>query len=240
MPGLLQHRRRGRSRRPRRDFAVAAVRGRERPCRVPVGVRRPAPAQRRDPRLPEPVHVRTRCRSSAADVALAQALADVASIAIVQDQATREAAIREGQLQHALNSRIAIEQAKGMIAERDSVDMDAAFSILRRFARNNNRGLTEVAGALVAGTLNVDTLARDRRPPSTATASKSRRDRAAYRHIAAWPAPRCIVGDRRVISSRALRNRGRRYTVSCQRNSCCQPRCSGPLVAPRLPRGSTV
>ena len=99
------------------------------------------------------------------DVALAQALADVASIAIVQDQATREAAIREGQLQHALNSRIAIEQAKGMIAERGGVDMDAAFTQLRRFARNNNRGLTEVAGALVAGTLSIDRLTRGRRVP---------------------------------------------------------------------------
>jgi GAF domain-containing protein len=102
---------------------------------------------------------------SAADVVLAQALADVASIAIIQDQATREAAIREGQLQHALNSRIAIEQAKGMIAERGHVDMDAAFSILRRFARNNNRGLTEVSEALVAGTLSLDALIRERRPP---------------------------------------------------------------------------
>lgn len=102
----------------------------------------------------------------AADVALAQALADVASIAIIQDQATREAAIREGQLQHALNSRIAIEQAKGMVAERVGVDMDAAFSILRRFARNNNRGLTEVAGALVNGTLKIDVLTRERRHPT--------------------------------------------------------------------------
>jgi GAF domain-containing protein len=102
---------------------------------------------------------------SAADVALAQALADVASIAIVQDQATREAAIREGQLQHALNSRIAIEQAKGMIAERSRVDMDTAFTLLRKFARNNNRGLTEVAGALVAGTLGINSLTRERRPP---------------------------------------------------------------------------
>jgi GAF domain-containing protein len=102
---------------------------------------------------------------AAADVALAQALADVASIAIIQDQATREAAIREGQLQHALNSRIAIEQAKGMIAERGSVDMDAAFAILRRYARNNNRGLTEVAGALVSGTLKIDALTRERRHP---------------------------------------------------------------------------
>ncbi len=102
---------------------------------------------------------------SDADVALAQALAHVASIAIVQDTITREAAIREGQLQHALNSRIAIEQAKGMIAERGNVDMDTAFSRMRAFARNSNRGLTEVAEAVVAGTLKIDALTRERRPP---------------------------------------------------------------------------
>ncbi len=102
---------------------------------------------------------------SDAEVALAQALADVASIAIVQDHATRQAAIREGQLQHALISRISIEQAKGMIAERSGVDMDEAFSRLRAFARNNNRGLTEIAEALVAGTISVDSFNRVRRRP---------------------------------------------------------------------------
>jgi GAF domain-containing protein len=101
---------------------------------------------------------------SPAEVALAQALADVASIAIVQDMATREAAIREGHLQHALNSRIVIEQAKGMIAERAGVDMDDAFARMRAFARNNNRGLTEVAEALVAGTIPVENF-RERRAP---------------------------------------------------------------------------
>jgi len=77
------------------------------------------------------------------EIVLAQALADVASIAIVQDQATRQAAVREGHLQHALTSRIVIEQAKGMIAERARIDMDDAFNHLRAFARDHNRGLTE-------------------------------------------------------------------------------------------------
>ena len=99
------------------------------------------------------------------DVALAQALADVASIAISQDQATRDATIREGHLQHALNSRIAVEQAKGMIAERNHIDMDEAFSRLRYYARSNNRGLTEVAEALVAGTTDVKSIRPGRRPP---------------------------------------------------------------------------
>jgi GAF domain-containing protein len=102
------------------------------------------------------------------DIALAQALADVASIAIIQDQVTRDAAIREGHLQHALTSRIAIEQAKGMIAERGGVDMDTAFARLRTFARSNNRGLTEVAQSLVDGSASIDSItARRATPPST-------------------------------------------------------------------------
>ncbi len=101
---------------------------------------------------------------SDADVALAQALADVASIAIIQDQATRDAAIREGDLQHALNSRIAIEQAKGMIAEQNNIDMDEAFARLRAYARSHNRGLTDLAEALVAGTTRVNAIKAARRP----------------------------------------------------------------------------
>ena len=90
------------------------------------------------------------------EIALAQALADVATIAILQDQAARQAAVREGHLQHALISRVVIEQAKGMIAERTGVDMDEAFNRLRSYARNHNRGLTGVAEDMVGGTLSVD------------------------------------------------------------------------------------
>jgi GAF domain-containing protein len=97
---------------------------------------------------------------TAAEIHLAQALADVASIAIVQDQAARDAALREDRLQHALNSRIAIEQAKGMLAERGNVDMDEAFKQLRSFARSNNRRLTEVAQALASGRLPISDLTR--------------------------------------------------------------------------------
>jgi GAF domain-containing protein len=106
---------------------------------------------------------------SDAEIALSQALADVATIAILQDQATRQAALREGHLQHALISRIVIEQAKGMIAERTGVDMNEAFNRLRAFARNHNRGLTEVAGEMVAGNLAVDTVALRRSPNARRT-----------------------------------------------------------------------
>jgi GAF domain-containing protein len=104
--------------------------------------------------LAEPVPLRD------ADLRLARSLADVASIAIVQDQAARDAATREGRLQHALNSRIAIEQAKGMLSQHLNVDMDGAFALLRTFARNHNRGLTEVAESIVAGTLELSLLER--------------------------------------------------------------------------------
>ena len=97
------------------------------------------------------------------DVALAQALADVASIAIVQDAANRLATTRELQLQHALDSRVIIEQAKGMIAEHESVNMSAAFSLMRSFARNNNLLLTETAANLIDGTIGIDLLGQPTR-----------------------------------------------------------------------------
>lgn len=98
------------------------------------------------------------------DISLAQALADVASIAIVQDQATRLAAVREGHLQHALTSRIKIEQAKGMIAEYSAVDMDQAFNRLRSHARHHNLRLTSVAEDVVSGSIPIVSVAGHRRP----------------------------------------------------------------------------
>jgi transcriptional regulator with GAF, ATPase, and Fis domain len=87
------------------------------------------------------------------DIALAQALADVASVAIVQDQASRNGAIREGKLQHALDSRIVIEQAKGMIAEHGGLTMDQAFTLLRNHARHHNLRLGDLAQSVVSGGL---------------------------------------------------------------------------------------
>src|SRR6478672_11869240 len=66
-----------------------------------------------------------------ADVDAAQALADVATIAILQHRATLEAQILNEQLNEALNSRVVIEQAKGMVAEREGLNMEQAFSALR-------------------------------------------------------------------------------------------------------------
>jgi len=93
-----------------------------------------------------------------ADIDSAQALADVATIAILQHRAALEAQILNEQLHHALNSRIVIEQAKGIIAERQHLDMEQAFSTLRSQARNHNRPLVEVAEAVIDGSLSASFL----------------------------------------------------------------------------------
>jgi transcriptional regulator with GAF, ATPase, and Fis domain len=92
---------------------------------------------------------------TANDLLVSQALADVATIAILQHTQAREAEVVTQQLQSALTSRIAIEQAKGVVAERTNVDMDAAFAWLRSYARNHNVTLSQVADEVVAGTLAV-------------------------------------------------------------------------------------
>lgn len=90
---------------------------------------------------------------SEADIAVAQALAHAASIAILQDHAARDAQTNIGQFQHALNSRVAIEQAKGVLAERGGLTMDEAFSRLRTYARNHNLKLSLLAASVVERTL---------------------------------------------------------------------------------------
>jgi GAF domain-containing protein len=82
----------------------------------------------------------------------ARALVDIATIGILQERASREQGIVAGQLQVALNSRVIIEQAKGILAERLHVTPDHAFLILRDYSRNNNRPLTQLAGDVIAGT----------------------------------------------------------------------------------------
>jgi len=89
----------------------------------------------------------------AADIEVAQAFADVATIAVLQDRAAHEAQVITDQLTHALNSRIVIEQAKGMIAESLGLDMERSFSALRSHARNHNQRLTDVANAIISGAL---------------------------------------------------------------------------------------
>ena len=77
----------------------------------------------------------------------------IATIAILQHRAALEGQLVNEQLQHALNSRIVLEQAKGMVGEREGLDMEQAFTRLRNHARNHNLRLADVASDIIAGTL---------------------------------------------------------------------------------------
>lgn len=100
------------------------------------------------------------------DLEVAQALADVSTIAILQHKAAAEAHQLNEQLQQALSSRIVIEQAKGILSERVRVGMQEAFLTLRNHARNHRLPLTSVARGVIDGTLapeSLDRLPADRR-----------------------------------------------------------------------------
>ncbi|MBA3802786.1 MAG: ANTAR domain-containing protein, partial [Acidimicrobiia bacterium] len=91
-----------------------------------------------------------------ADVRVAQALADAATIGIIQQRTVQEANVLSDQLQTALDSRIVIEQAKGIYAERANVDMTVAWQALRNHSRNHNMRLRDVATAYIGGELELD------------------------------------------------------------------------------------
>lgn len=83
------------------------------------------------------------------DILVAQAFADVATIGILHERSIRESAVLSRQLQAALNSRIVIEQAKGVVSHTKGVSIDEAFTLMRAYARSNNMGLSLVAARLV-------------------------------------------------------------------------------------------
>src|SRR2546423_5404809 len=84
-------------------------------------------------------------------IRLGQGLADVATIALLQARTISHPETLADQLQTALNSRVVIEQAKGVIAERHQLDMNQAFTLLRSAARDRNRRLSELARTVVDG-----------------------------------------------------------------------------------------
>ncbi len=83
------------------------------------------------------------------DIEVGQALADVATIGILHQRILTHSELINQQLQSALNTRVIIEQAKGVLAERGSVDMDQAFTMLRNYARATRQRLADVAHAVV-------------------------------------------------------------------------------------------
>jgi hypothetical protein len=84
---------------------------------------------------------------------VAKALADTATIGILQERAIRRGEVLTEQLETALNSRIVIEQAKGVLAQAGNLDMDQSFQALRRYTRGRGARLSEIAHRLVSGTL---------------------------------------------------------------------------------------
>ncbi|MGI5532075.1 ANTAR domain-containing protein [Streptomyces syringium] len=90
-----------------------------------------------------------------ADVRLAQTLADVATIAILQQRTIEHASVERSQLEAALHSRILIEQAKGILAERRQTSVDEAFEILRGYARPRRLRLVELCRQVVNGELDI-------------------------------------------------------------------------------------
>lgn len=88
-----------------------------------------------------------------ADVIVARAFADLATISVIQHRVSAHAQLLNDQLTGALTSRVVIEQAKGVVSERAGVTLAEAFSRLLGYARNRNLRLTDVAQAAVDGTL---------------------------------------------------------------------------------------
>lgn len=88
---------------------------------------------------------------SGEDVAVGQALADVATVGILHQRILTRSELVNQQLQTALNTRVLIEQAKGVLAERGDIDMDRAFNLLRGHARRSQRRLADLARDVVNG-----------------------------------------------------------------------------------------
>lgn len=94
------------------------------------------------------------------DIRAGQALADVATIGILAQRGLHQAELLAEQLQSALNSRIVIEQAKGVLAERRGISVDDAFTLLREHARNHNARLSDVARDVAEGSTTASELWR--------------------------------------------------------------------------------
>lgn len=82
-----------------------------------------------------------------------QGMADIATIGILQARLIRDQSVLTSQLESALDSRVKIEQAKGVVSERRNINVDDAFVLIRRFARNTNRLLSVTAAGIVDGSL---------------------------------------------------------------------------------------
>jgi ANTAR domain len=93
-----------------------------------------------------------------ADLGVAQAMADIATIGILQERAVGDARAVSSQLEFALTSRIVIEQAKGIVAERRGVSVDDSFALIRGYVRRNQLRLHTTAQQIIDGTVQLGEL----------------------------------------------------------------------------------
>ncbi|GGV18158.1 GAF and ANTAR domain-containing protein [Streptomyces spectabilis] len=86
-------------------------------------------------------------------LAIGQSLVALVASALLREDELRRSHTLTGQLQHALSSRLVIEQAKGVLAARRALTMDESFALLRGYARSHQRKLAGVARDVVEGRL---------------------------------------------------------------------------------------
>ncbi len=127
-------------------------------------------------------------------VGIGQALADVATISLLHERSMQRSDILTEQLQTALNSRVMIEQAKGILAERLGLGMSHAFSLMREFARNRNLRLADVAQSIIDGTALIPSRTAATATPQQAAGEPGRRTAQAQPRPGSWLKPSIDTG----------------------------------------------
>jgi hypothetical protein len=102
-------------------------------------------------------------RLSEADLGIGQAMAHVATVGLIQERALAASELLATQLQTALHSRVQLEQAKGVLAQRAGLPMDQAFQLMRDYARSRGRRLSDIATQIIDGLLDDEMLRKGRR-----------------------------------------------------------------------------
>ncbi|PPF27417.1 transcriptional regulator [Rathayibacter tritici] len=83
------------------------------------------------------------------DIAVVQAFADVATIGILHQRALQQSTVTQEQLQRALDSRVLIEQAKGILAYAHRTTVEQAFEVLRVRSRATSTPITTLAQEII-------------------------------------------------------------------------------------------
>jgi ANTAR domain len=123
-----------------------------------------------------------RARHLAAGVEMTLGFADVAAVSGIQHRAMLEARVINADLNRALNRRVLFEQAKGIVGEREGLNMEQASLKLREHARDHSLRLVDVASDVIAGTPTVSWVDRSPTTPPSCRRPNHQRKRARRRH----------------------------------------------------------